>query len=175
MFVVFVNKSAKRHGRISLVPALLFIIVLFLFPIRGESRTSLTDPDSTKQKYELNDPRNPDCPCHAAQKLADEEYRKQQEQNAINNAKQNDDPANKNKENPSDVNHPDNNKQNSDVNTNKNNSGISTGGTAKHYSKSNSGLKQMNKWMKHLKRQLGKKNNGTKKGKRRLASCFHFN
>jgi len=30
--------------------------------------------DSTKQQYALNDPRNPDCPCHKYQKLAEEEY-----------------------------------------------------------------------------------------------------
>jgi hypothetical protein len=30
--------------------------------------------DSTKSKYALTDPRNPDCPCHKYQKLADEEY-----------------------------------------------------------------------------------------------------
>jgi hypothetical protein len=180
MFVEFANKSARRHGRIFLVPALLIIFLgsQFLMPVRAESKTTSnlstasTDPDSTKQKYELNDPRNPDCPCHAAQKLAEEEYRKQQEQNAINNGKQNGDPANKN--NPSDVDH-NNNKQNSDVNTNKNISGTSSGGSAKHYSKSNASLKQLNKWMKHMKRQLRKKNNGTKKGKRRLANCFHFN
>lgn len=31
--------------------------------------------DSLKSKYDLNDPRNPNCPCHKHQKLADEEYR----------------------------------------------------------------------------------------------------
>jgi hypothetical protein len=28
------------------------------------------------QSYDINDPRNPDCPCHKYQKLADEEYAK---------------------------------------------------------------------------------------------------
>ncbi len=32
--------------------------------------------DSTKTKYELNDPRNPNCPCHKYQKLADEEFKR---------------------------------------------------------------------------------------------------
>lgn len=27
------------------------------------------------EKYELNDPRNPDCPCHKYQKSAEEEYK----------------------------------------------------------------------------------------------------
>jgi hypothetical protein len=30
--------------------------------------------DTTKQQYALNDPRNPDCPCHKYQKLAENEY-----------------------------------------------------------------------------------------------------
>lgn len=29
-------------------------------------------------KYDINDPRNPNCPCHKYQKLADEEYAKMQ-------------------------------------------------------------------------------------------------
>jgi len=36
--------------------------------------------DSTKTKYELNDPRNPNCPCHKYQKLADEEFKLRQTQ-----------------------------------------------------------------------------------------------
>jgi hypothetical protein len=31
--------------------------------------------DSLKSKYDINDPRNPKCPCHKYQKLADEEYK----------------------------------------------------------------------------------------------------
>ena len=33
--------------------------------------------DSTKTKYDINDPRNPNCPCHKYQKIADEEYQRQ--------------------------------------------------------------------------------------------------
>ncbi|HEY1039101.1 MAG TPA: hypothetical protein VGF30_06830 [Bacteroidia bacterium] len=33
--------------------------------------------DTTKVKYDINDPRNPDCPCHKYQQLADEEYQMQ--------------------------------------------------------------------------------------------------
>ncbi len=33
--------------------------------------------DSTKTKYDINDPRNPNCPCHQYQKIADEEYQRQ--------------------------------------------------------------------------------------------------
>lgn len=31
--------------------------------------------DSLKTKYDINDPRNPNCPCHKYQKLADDEYK----------------------------------------------------------------------------------------------------
>lgn len=30
--------------------------------------------DTSKVKYDINDPRNPDCPCHQYQKLAEQEY-----------------------------------------------------------------------------------------------------
>ncbi|MBL7916988.1 MAG: hypothetical protein JNM96_01235, partial [Bacteroidia bacterium] len=36
---------------------------------------SITPPDTLKSEYPINDPRNPNCPCHAQQKLADEEYK----------------------------------------------------------------------------------------------------
>lgn len=32
--------------------------------------------DSLSAKYPINDPRNPNCPCHQYQKLADEEFNK---------------------------------------------------------------------------------------------------
>ena len=32
--------------------------------------------DSIKNKWDINDPRNPNCPCHKYQKMADEEYKK---------------------------------------------------------------------------------------------------
>lgn len=30
----------------------------------------------TTAQYDINDPRNPNCPCHKYQKIADEEYKK---------------------------------------------------------------------------------------------------
>lgn len=32
--------------------------------------------DSVRGKYSINDPRNPDCPCHFLQRKAEEEFRK---------------------------------------------------------------------------------------------------
>ena len=49
-------------------------IALFFF---NKNLNALTfNNDSLKNKYELNDPRNPNCPCHKYQKLADEEFEK---------------------------------------------------------------------------------------------------
>jgi hypothetical protein len=44
---------------------MLFLFVLF-FLFQAKSQTS----------FDINDPRNPNCPCHKYQKLADEEYAK---------------------------------------------------------------------------------------------------
>lgn len=45
--------------------------VLFISILGGYSLTF--PPDS--MEYPLSDPRNPNCPCHTHQKLADEEYK----------------------------------------------------------------------------------------------------
>ncbi|MFL5764055.1 MAG: hypothetical protein ACJ77K_08950 [Bacteroidia bacterium] len=43
-----------------------------------------------KVQYALNDPRNPDCPCHKYQKMADDEYNKLHNVNQSNLADNND-------------------------------------------------------------------------------------
>jgi hypothetical protein len=53
--------------------SLRFLFLFFLFPSCIFGFEMKCD---TAKKYELNDPRNPDCPCHKYQKLAEEEYRK---------------------------------------------------------------------------------------------------
>lgn len=45
---------------------ILFLLVLF-FALNLKSQTS---------EYPITDPRNPHCPCHKYQKIADEEYKK---------------------------------------------------------------------------------------------------
>ena len=57
------NKTKYITSRRRLI---LFLLVLF-FAVNLKSQTS---------KYDINDPRNPHCPCHKYQKLADEEYKK---------------------------------------------------------------------------------------------------
>lgn len=41
-----------------------FIILLLFF----------ANVSFAQSQYDINDPRNPDCPCHKLQKIADEEY-----------------------------------------------------------------------------------------------------
>lgn len=38
---------------------------------------SFTQATDSNTAYDLNDPRNPDCPCHKLQKQAEEEYARQ--------------------------------------------------------------------------------------------------
>jgi hypothetical protein len=70
---------------------LLLLLPLFLFANEtNTSNDSLKDKKGKKNHsiYPLNDPRNPDCPCHELQRKADEEYRKQQLKEKYSNANQ---------------------------------------------------------------------------------------
>jgi hypothetical protein len=64
------------------VCSLRFIFLFFLIPVLSFS--SVVRSDTTKQQYPLNDPRNPDCPCHKYQKLAEDEFNKGQHNENIN-------------------------------------------------------------------------------------------
>ena len=189
MSTINTSLITKRRKGISLVPALLVLMMLFLFSshVRAEASNALDSAGTTDAKiilpdtgkYDINDPRNPDCPCHKAQKLADDEYRKSQVQQ-VNNNPVNNDPVNLdddvnrgnnpdvNRGNPADVN----------TNTNKNTNKTSyTGGSPssqKHYSKFYKFNKKMTRWTKKMNRKLKSKNKGTKGGKFRVADCFHW-
>lgn len=52
------NQLKNKNG---LITVLIFIFYSFV---------------NAQSSYPINDPRNPDCPCHKYQKLADEEYKK---------------------------------------------------------------------------------------------------
>ena len=50
-------------------------LLLFVLFLSGIQTLKAGDGDKPKKsKFDLNDPRNPDCPCHKYQKIADEEY-----------------------------------------------------------------------------------------------------
>jgi hypothetical protein len=151
---------------------LFFLSLLFFVSPKISFATGDTLTGDTT-KYALNDPRNPNCPCHDAQKKADEEYRKMIEKN---------NQANNNGDNP--VNHdPVNNNGNNSNGNKSSDSTIATvtksvssgsGGSSKHYSKKVIEWKTMNKRMRKIKKSMIRKGKGTKRGKHRLVDCFHF-
>ena len=48
-------------------------------------KISFAQPVNTiNQEYDLNDPRNPNCPCHKYQKMADDEFKKLQKKDKSN-------------------------------------------------------------------------------------------
>lgn len=55
------KKIENITGRRGVIPFL--FVIFFSFYSYGQN-----------SKYDINDPRNPNCPCHKYQKLADEEY-----------------------------------------------------------------------------------------------------
>jgi len=52
------------------------LCLLLLFGAHLLSATNGVEGDSTKSKYPITDPRNPNCPCHKYQAEADREYAK---------------------------------------------------------------------------------------------------
>src|ERR1051326_720750 len=87
------NKIAGECSRFFAVTPLRFLILSVVISLKafsinechvesrilredtGNALVLITVPgDSVKGKYDINDPRNPHCPCHQYQKLADEEF-----------------------------------------------------------------------------------------------------
>ena len=56
-------------AKINIHSAFIFFLLLFSF-----LSSKALGEDSLKNKFDLNDPRNPDCPCHKYQQQADKEY-----------------------------------------------------------------------------------------------------
>ncbi len=51
-------------------------VLFLLFAISNIYAGNICYEDSLKKSYDINDPRNPNCPCHKYQKMADDEYAK---------------------------------------------------------------------------------------------------
>jgi hypothetical protein len=64
----------EQHGAKCSVCSLRFVFIFLFF-------VQVAFAQDTTQKYELNDPRNPNCPCHKLQKQAEEEYAQKNKQN----------------------------------------------------------------------------------------------
>ncbi len=68
-------KTHKTKNRRAIQLLLLFFL-FFTCTIYATTFQTFKDSLKNKGKYNLDDPRNPNCPCHKQQKLAEEEYRK---------------------------------------------------------------------------------------------------
>lgn len=73
----------EQHGAKCAVCSLRFVFIFLFF-------VQFTFAQDTTQKYELNDPRNPNCPCHKLQKQAEEEYAQKNKQNLLEHMEAND-------------------------------------------------------------------------------------
>ena len=63
-------KNSVTYSKGKRIISLIFLSLLLCVQI-----SLAGDGDKGKKgKFDLNDPRNPDCPCHKYQKIADEEY-----------------------------------------------------------------------------------------------------
>ncbi len=71
-FRQIVKISREGSAQKSLLPkffgALRLFILLFLFS------SNVFAQNIQNQQYDINDPRNPNCPCHKLQQMADDEY-----------------------------------------------------------------------------------------------------
>jgi hypothetical protein len=81
MAFYFHNSSNQLKLAMSAPVFLLFIFFLSLHNLSLHATNDSTQVK--KQKFDLNDPRNPDCPCHKYQKLADEEYARKSKHSPI--------------------------------------------------------------------------------------------
>jgi hypothetical protein len=72
------NRITHKKNRIcrKIFPANSICVLRFIFLFFSLSSYASVATDTVKQQYALNDPRNPDCPCHKYQKMAEDEYKK---------------------------------------------------------------------------------------------------
>lgn len=71
------NAEIRRDSFSATSLRTLRLIFLFLFLIKIPFA-------QTNQQYDINDPRNPNCPCHKYQKMADDEFEQLQKKNKSN-------------------------------------------------------------------------------------------
>lgn len=133
--------------------AIAFLFLLLFLPADVSAR-SAPDPDSTKKQLDINDPANPDCPCHQHQKQAEEEYRRMMGQNtnegdsASHDVELENDPV--------------------DHET------VTNTGDSRNLSKTKSWKKLKWAGIKKWKRRLGNKHHGTKRHRFNINGCYHW-
>lgn len=74
MTTVKLNNALKASPLGRLLGLLFFCLI----------QISFAQSNDIKQVYDLNDPRNPDCPCHKYQKMADDEFKKISKESKLN-------------------------------------------------------------------------------------------
>lgn len=85
-FREIVKISRAGSAQNSLLPKLIGALRLFILLLLFSS--SAFSQNIQNQQYDINDPRNPNCPCHKLQKMADDEYNKQRNDNNNNEQRQ---------------------------------------------------------------------------------------
>lgn len=82
-FREIVRANREGSAQRSLLPTTVGTLRLFiLFLMVGGSAFA---QNIQAQQYDINDPRNPNCPCHKYQKMADDAYQQQLKNDNINN------------------------------------------------------------------------------------------
>ncbi|MGZ4060488.1 MAG: hypothetical protein ACXVPU_15750, partial [Bacteroidia bacterium] len=158
----------KYHGeKFSVIPLRLIILLMFL-------STIVFSQENNNPKYDLNDPRNPDCPCHKLQKQAEDEYKQMQLDNNIGNQIA----LNTNKINPVNENKSELNDKGIDRISNQEENNYKTVVQKSVNGFSSSGAKQKKKnllWMIRKKRNIYRiKHSKIKKFKINISNCFHW-
>lgn len=162
------SNSASRY----FLTPLSFFVLLFLVLSTSNAaatqsiRTIPSDTDEVaEQEYDINDPRNPNCPCHQYQKQADEEYQRMQQQQANTNSDKDNDASEKPQDNPDD--------QNNHEQESQDDSDHSDGNV---HVKPRLRLPDTDfgKGTRKLMRRIGRKHNGTRKWRRSVVDCFRW-
>lgn len=172
--------TGKKHPGRFLVYMFLVLISQGLYATeKPESIPGDTD-EVAQQQYDINDPRNPNCPCHQWQKKADEEYQRNQQhqnnpvvQDDANNANQDaDTDNNRTQDDSKDKSRDDSNRQ---TNSQQSQTSSGSGGGSSHVKR---GVDMphlaIGKKTKKVLRRMGRKRNGTKKTRRSIVDCFHW-
>jgi hypothetical protein len=129
---------------------------------------------TNNQQYDLNDPRNPDCPCHKLQKQAEDEYKQQQVENNTDNQMA----LNNNKVNFINQDNNVNDNNGIEQQSNERNNNFGAGSQNLSSGKSDSGGIQKKKdliWLVQKKRNIYKiKHSKIKKFRIKTSDCFHW-
>lgn len=173
--------TGKKHpGQFMVLLFLVFMSHGLFATEKPETIPGDTDEVAQQQEYDINDPRNPNCPCHQWQKKADEEYQRNQQQQ--NNPVVQDDANNANKDantdnnrTQDDFNDKSRDDSNRQTNSQQSQTSSSSGGGSSHVKR---GVDMphlaIGKKTKKALRRIGRKRNGTKKWRRSVVDCFHF-